>query len=85
MKRTSYNPTALERCTAAAEYDNAHRSHFDPELTPSDYTADGATVTLNGGATYWVVTHPEAREVGILFDETETVYVDGRKWVVTLA
>ena len=71
---------------AACAYDNECRASFDPVFTPADYVADGATVTLNGGgATYWVVTVSEAREVGISFDTVETVIVNGRKWVVTLA
>lgn len=86
MKRTAYNPTAADREAAAAAYDNACRAAHDPIFTPADYQAYGATVTLrDGGATYWVVTLSEAREVGILFDETETVTVGRRKWVVTLA
>lgn len=81
-----YLPTDSDRCAAACAYDNECRASFDPVFTPADYVADGATVTLNGGgATYWVVTVSEAREVGISFDTVETVIVNGRKWVVTLA
>jgi hypothetical protein len=80
-----FNPTDLDRCEAASAYDNACRTHFDPEYKPSDYVADGATVTVQpDGATYWVVTIAEARAVGITFDESETVVVNRRKWVVVL-
>lgn len=81
-----YLPSESDRCTVAAFYDNENRASFDPVLSSADYIANGATVTLkDDGVTYWVVTVAEAREVGISFDTVDTVVVNGRKWVVTLA
>ena len=84
--KTPFNPTDSDRCAAACVFDNENRASFDPVFTPADYIANGAIVTLNGGgATYFVCTLAEAREMGISFDTVETVVCNGRKWVVTLA
>jgi hypothetical protein len=87
MSKQPYNPSDIDRCTAACAYDNAYRhSDIDQTYTPSMYEADGATVTTKeDGCTYWVVTLQEAKEVGILFEPHDTVTVGRRKWVVTLA
>ena len=84
--RKQYEPTPAARCLAAWSFDNENRASYDPVFTPAAYEANGATVTLkDGGATYWVVTIPEARELGICFETFDLVTVNRRKWVVTLA
>ena len=80
-----YKPTDIDRATVAAAYDNIDRGPSEVEFKPSQYVADGATVTLQpDGATYWVLTIAEAQAVGITFDESETVNVNGLDWCVFL-
>ena len=82
----AYHPTDTDREAVAAVYDNIYRTPTDPIFKPTDYQADGATVTLkDGGSTYWVVTLSEARDVGIALDCSDIIKVGRRKWVVTLA
>jgi hypothetical protein len=83
--KQDYNPTDIERCAVASEYDNIHISHFDSPSTPQDYICEGACVTLIGGTTYWVLTIQEAKDIGMIYDQCDTIKMFGRKWVVTLS
>ena len=81
-----YNPTDLDRATAACVYDLAYMTPGEAKfLTPSDYQTEGACVTLkDGGATYWVVTLAEAKQIGIALDSCDTIQALGRSWIICL-
>lgn len=83
MKTKPYNPTDLDRCKAVSLFNFLFNPPYD--YPPSAYKADGATVTDPDGFTVWAVTLAEAKEVGIVYDPSETVIVGRRKWIVVNA
>jgi hypothetical protein len=84
-KRIPYDPTDIDRATVAAAYDNVYRASHDPIFSPSDYEANGLTVTLkDGGATYWIYTLQEAAETGVCRTEGDVIQIGSRKWIVVL-
>jgi hypothetical protein len=84
--RPAYIPTDNDRARVAAYYDNVYKSPSDPLLSPSDYDVNGATATLrDGGATYFVMTLPEAKESGMSLDTCERIQFLGRAWLISLA
>lgn len=82
MKTNPYHPTDIDRCKAVAMYNCVKLISC---LGYSSYKADGATVSDPEGFTVWAVTLAEAKEVGIIYDSSETVTVGRRKWVVVNA
>lgn len=80
-----YYPSDAERCAIAAAYDNTCRASWDPVFKPSDYVADGLTVTLSGGATYWIYSLSEAREAQVSREEGELFQYGRRRFIIVLA
>jgi hypothetical protein len=84
--RPAFVPSDNDRARVAAYYDNVYKAPSDPLLSPSDYDVNGATATLrDGGATYFVMTIPEAKETGLYFRDVERIKFLGRAWLVCLA